>query len=153
MAQPESEFRKFPDEDKIEEIQDQLFELAWNNPTPSASAISHVLERLNWVLSIWSKTFASETLSRILHTNFLDGITTEPSVTEQLNSLRRLDLAICFFHHYIYAFDELINRKFRNSVIRCGLICERIVKRLAVATDNRDILEHQKLEARINILR
>src|SRR6266487_192337 len=151
--QPESEFRKFPDEDKIEEIQDELFELSWNNSAPSASDISRVLELLNWVLSIWSKTFASETLSRILHENFVNRIRTETSTTEQVTALRRLDLAICFFHHYIYAFDELINRRFRNSVIRCGLICERIVKRLAVATDNRNILEHQKLDARINILR
>lgn len=150
---PETDFRRFPDEDKIEEIQDDLFELAWNKPDATSLAISAVVDRLSWVLSIWNKTFASETLSRILNNSFLSKISLAQSTAEQIAILQRLDLAICFFHHYIYAFDELINRKFRNSVIRCGLICERIVKRLAVATGDREVLNHPKLEARINKLR
>jgi hypothetical protein len=98
-------------------------------------------------LDIWNKILASKTLSDIVVKSYLDRL--EPN-EKSAPLLQKLDLFICFFHHYIYAFDEFSSRKFRHSVIRCGLICERIVKRLAVAAGHPEVLEIQKFEDKAN---
>jgi hypothetical protein len=142
---------RFPDEDKLEKIQDSLFALAWSQ-TPQDLPLDQTINGLNHVLSVWNKTLASESLSQILHTNYLDEINTTNS-PDTIRRLRQVDLILCFFHHYIYAFDEFVNRRFRNSVIRCGLVCERIVKRIAVASEKPDVLQLPKFEDKINRLR
>ncbi len=147
------ELTRFPDEDKIEDAQDRLFDIAWNTPDPDPHAVKGVVAGLNEVLSIWSKTLASQKLSQIISSSYLSRLEEETDNERIVQALRRIDLVICFFHHYIYAFDEFVNRKFRNSVIRCGLICERIVKRLALAANKQEVLEHPKFEARVNRLR
>lgn len=142
---------RFPDEDKLEKIQDKLFSLAWN-PTPEKVQLEETIAELNYVLSVWSKILASENLSQILRAHYLEQLQNN-SPDDTTRKLRQVDLILCFFHHYIYAFDEFVNRRFRNSVIRCGLICERIVKRIAVASQKPDVLQLQKFEDKVNRLR
>lgn len=43
-----------------------------------------------------------------------------------------------------------MNRGFRDSVIRCGLVCERLVKRLAVADGHPEVLKILRFEDRAN---
>lgn len=145
----QEEFRKFPDEDKIEEILDRLYNLAWESGDASPESIATFKDGFKWVLSIWNKPLGSRGLSDILLKSYLERIQSDKDRV----ILQKLDLVVCFFHHYIYAFDEFINRKFRHSVIRCGLICERVVKRLAAATGNFDVLQVRQFEDRSNKLR
>ncbi len=144
-------FTKFPDEDKIEKIQDALFNLAWTQGAQTLP-LEQTIRGLNDVLAIWNKTLASDSLSRILESNYL-GELNVAIPTDTTRRLRQVDLILCFFHHYIYAFDEFVNRRFRNSVIRCGLVCERIVKRIAVASQMPDVLLIPKFEDKVNRLR
>jgi len=143
---------KFPDEDKIESVQDRLFRIAWVESTLEVDAIKKTIKELNEVLSVWSKILASEKLSEILWSSYLSSLDAGGH-PESLRLLQKVDLITCFFHHYIYAFDEFVNRKFRNSVIRCGLICERIVKRLAMGSGMREILDLPKFESKVGRLR
>jgi hypothetical protein len=149
----DEEFGRFPDEDKIEEVLDTLHKMAWETSTLTYESRTKMLAGVSWVLSIWNRTLGSETLLEILKDSYFNPITTADNDSLALDRLRLLDLVICFFHHYIYALDEFMNRKFRNSVIRCGLICERIVKRLAVASSNPEVLTIPKFEDRVNKLR
>jgi hypothetical protein len=145
----QEEFRKFPDEDKIEEILDRLYTLAWEKGQVDKRSLETFKDGFNWVLGIWNKTLGSKILSEIVSKGYLDEVHSE----HDRSTLQKLDLVICFYHHYIYAFDEFMNRKFRHSVIRCGLICERIVKRLAAATNNFEIMQIPKFEDRSNKLK
>jgi len=147
------ELTKFPDEDKIEEVQEALFRTAWEQQSSPSASLERTLNGLNEVLSIWSKTLASDRLAQILNFYYIDPLRVTSSSLQQTQLLRQIDLTTCFFHHYIYAFDEFLNRKFRNSVIRCGLICERIVKRLALGTGFVDALVIPKFEDQVNRLR
>jgi hypothetical protein len=152
-AKINQELTRFPDEDKIEDVQDRLYEIAWNTPQPDPQALRGVVDGIREILSIWDKILASQKLSQIISSHYLNRLEEDADGERIVQVLRQIDLIICFFHHYIYAFDEFVNRKFRNSVIRCGLICERIVKRLALAANKRDVLDHPKFEARVNRLR
>jgi hypothetical protein len=127
----ELEFRKFPDEDRIEQVLELLYSIAWEGRSIDSPTITQLLDRLNWVLGLWGKPLASNTLAEIVRASYLNHITSDETSRPVI---QKLDLIICFFHHYIYAFDEFMNRKFRHSVIRCGLVCERIIKRIAVAS-------------------
>jgi len=147
------ELTKFPDEDKIEEVQERLFRTAWEEPTIRTVSVERTLDGLNEILSIWSKTLASDRLAQILNFYYIDSARATSDLLQQTRLLRQIDLTICFFHHYIYAFDEFLSRKFRNSVIRCGLICERIVKRLALGSGVADALAIPKFEDQVNRLR
>jgi hypothetical protein len=147
------ELTKFPDEDKIEEVQERLFRTAWEGQTSLAVPLDGTLEGLNEILAIWSKTLASERLAQVLNFYYIDILRKTSDKMQQTQLLRQIDLTICFFHHYIYAFDEFLNRKFRNSVIRCGLICERVVRRLALGSGCADALVIPKFEDQVNKLR
>lgn len=149
MALLQEEFRKFPDEDKIEEILDKLYNVAWQNGDLDEKSLETFKEGFKWVINIWNKTLGSKALSEILIKGYLDKTQSD----QDRPRLQKLDLVACFFHHYIYAFDEFMNRKFRHSVIRCGLICERIVKRLASAANHFEVLQIPKFEDRSNKLR
>jgi hypothetical protein len=150
---PNDELTKFPDEDKIEEVQETLFRAAWEEPPSLVVQLGRTLDGLNEILSIWSKTLASDKLARILNFYYIDEAQATSDGLKQTQLLRQIDLTTCFFHHYIYAFDEFLNRKFRNSVIRCGLVCERIVKRLALGSGIVDALAIPKFEDQVNKLR
>ncbi len=105
----EEEFRKFPDEDRIEKVFDLLYAFAWERR--SLEDLEQFSEGLNWVLGLWSKPLASRTLTDIVSVSYLSGITQDEKSRQIFQTL---DLIICFFHHYIYAFDEFMNRKFRT---------------------------------------
>ncbi|SRR6266566_225528 len=147
------ELTKFPDEDKIEEVQERLFRTAWGESSSLTVPLGRTLDGLNEILSIWSKILASDKLAQILNFYYIGPVMSTSDSLQQTRLLRQIDLTTCFFHHYIYAFDEFVNRKFRNSVIRCGLICERIVKRLALGTGFADALAIPKFEDQVNRLR
>ncbi len=148
----DQELTRFPDEDKIEDIQQMLFVLAWESSDTHLDELEKVVGGLEEILSIWNKTLASANLSKVILLNYIDSLKRLSPAQAKTLVLREIDLIICFFHHYIYAFDEFLSRKFRNSVIRCGLICERVVKRLALASGAGN-LESLKFEDRVNRLR
>lgn len=139
---------KYPDEDQIEKVLDVVYSVAWETEALTDETEAKMLSDLRWVLNIWDKNYiGNNRLSQIIEKYYLAGL---PSDTNKVSLYKELDLVICFFQHYIYAFEEFMNRGFRDSVIRCGLICERFVKRLAIATDHREVLEIQWFEGRAN---
>lgn len=149
----ESELTKFPDEDMIEDVQTELFRIAWREAEPSGQEVEKTVKRLGEVLFVWTKILASEKLSEIMETFYLGTLGEAADSKEVGTVLQQIDLVICFFHHYIYAFEEFVNRRFRDAVIRCGLICERVVKRLAMASMMPQVLEIPKFEDKVGKLR
>jgi len=139
---------KYPDEDQIEKVLDLIYSVAWENQVLTKEDEDQMLNNLRRILNIWDKNYiGNNRLSRIVEKYYLVGV---PSDANKVSLYRELDLVICFFQHYIYAFEEFMNRGFRDSVIRCGLISERFIKRLAVASSHREVLEIQKFEDRAN---
>lgn len=141
---------KYPDEDQIEKVLDVVYSVAWENKVLTSEAEAKLLENIRWVLNIWDKNYmGNNRLSQITEKYYLSKLPTDPNK----NTLyKELDLVICFFQHYIYAFEEFMNRGFRDCVIRCGLTCERFVKRIAVADNHPEILKILKFEDRANRL-
>jgi hypothetical protein len=141
---------KYPDEDQIEKVLDTIYSVAWENKNLTSETETKLLENIRWMLNIWNKNYiGNNRLSQIIEKYYLSKSPTGPN---KILLYKELDLVICFFQHYIYAFEEFMNRGFRDCVIRCGLICERFVKRLAVADNHREILEILKFEDRANRL-
>lgn len=139
---------KYPDEDQIEKVLDAIYSVAWENKILTSETEAKFLEDFRWVLNIWDKNYiGNDRLSQIIENYYLAKL---PKDASKILLYKELDLVICFFQHYIYAFEEFMNRGFRDSVIRCGLISERFVKRLAVASSHPEVLEIQKFEDRAN---
>jgi len=139
---------KYPDEDQIEKVLDWLYNASWGNEVLAQEDRTELIRSIRWVLNIWDKNYmGNNRLSQIIDEYYLSKLSgySNDSVT-----YKELDLVICFFQHYIYAFEEFMNRGFRDCVIRCGLICERFVKRLAVASGHPDILDIRMFEDRAN---
>ena len=140
--------KKYPDEDVIEKILDQVHDVAWNDLILDKDQENKLLEDLRWVLDIWNKQYLGhDQLTKIVSQNYLSVL---PTCGDKSRICKELDLVICFFQHYIYAFEEFMTRGFRDSVIRCGLVCERLVKRLAVADGHREVLKIFRFEDRAN---
>jgi len=145
-----SETRKYADEDQIERILETIHNVAWNNLSLSRTDETALVENLKWVLDVWSKQYLGHTkLTEIIDKNYLSRLS---AFQDRIPVYRELDLVICFFQHYIYAFEEFMTREFRDSVIRCGLICERLVKRMAVADNHSEVNSLFKFEDRANKL-
>lgn len=103
---------------------------------------------LKWVLDIWSKKYLGhERLTQLVDKYYLSALLQSQS---KINVYKELDLVICFFQHYIYAFEEFMTREFRDSVIRCGLVSERLINRLSVADKHPEVLQIKNFEDRAN---
>lgn len=142
--------KKYPDENEIERVLDKIYDIAWNNVILSDTDENVLLTELKWVLDIWGKQYlGNDRLTNIINDYYLAALQT----SEDKHAIyRELDLVICFFQHYIYAFEEFMTREFRDSVIRCGLICERLMKRLAIADKHYEVLAIAKFEDKANKL-
>jgi hypothetical protein len=139
---------RYPDEDQIEKVLDTVYGVAWENHILSREVEIKLLENVRWVLNIWdNKYMGNNRLSQIIENFYLSELLADPNKNVLY---KELDLVLCFFQHYIYAFEEFMNRGFRDCVIRCGLICERLIKRLAVADKHPEILKMKKFEDRAN---
>lgn len=144
------ELVKYPDEDEIEKVLDAIYDVAWSSVILSNEAEAKLLKDIRWVLDIWDKNYiGNDRLSKMIEHYYLSQF---PLTSNKKALCQELDLVICFFQHYIYAFEEFMNRGFRDSVIRCGLICERFVKRLAIADNRPEVLEIKNFEDRANRL-
>jgi hypothetical protein len=140
--------RKYPDEIEIQKILDIVHYLAWNNVSLGSEEESKLIADLRWVLDIWSKKYLGhDRLTQAISKYYLSAL---PLSRDKSSIYRELDLVICFFQHYIYAFEEFMTREFRDSVIRCGLVCERLVNRLAIADQHPEVVQIQKFEDRAN---
>jgi hypothetical protein len=140
--------KKYPDEDEIEKILNKVHDIAWNNLTVSDEEESKLATDFKWILEIWSKKYLGhDRLTQAINKNYLS---TLPLSQDKLGIYKELDLVICFFQHYIYAFEEFMTREFRDSVIRCGLVSERLVNRLAVADEHPEVLQIKNFEDRAN---
>jgi hypothetical protein len=140
--------RKYPDEDEIENILDRLRDAAWKNPTLSIDEENKLIKDFKWVLDIWHKKYLGhDRLTQVINKYYLSALS---SSQDKTTIYKEFDLVICFFQHYIYAFEEFMTREFRDSVIRCGLVSERLVNRLAVADKHPEVLELPKFEDRAN---
>ncbi len=105
---------------------------------------------IKWVLDVWYKQYlGNNQLIQIIDSYYLSKIKADKTFVP---ICKELDLVICFFQHYIYAFEEFMTREFRDSVIRCGLVCERLVKRIAIAYNHPEILEFKNFEIKANKL-
>ncbi|MEM3581105.1 MAG: hypothetical protein QXH40_07225 [Candidatus Bathyarchaeia archaeon] len=150
MGYSTDEPKKYPDEDEIERVLNRIYDVAWNNVILSSADEDILLKELKWVLDVWSKQYlGNDRLTRIINDYYL---TMLRKSEDKSVIYKELDLVICFFQHYIYAFEEFMTREFRDSVIRCGLICERLVKRLAMAGEHYEVLEIAKFEDKVNKL-
>jgi hypothetical protein len=140
--------RKYPDESEIEGILDRVRDTAWKNLSLSDEEESKLIKDLKWVLSIWHKKYLGhDRLTKTINKYYLSAL---PTAQDKATIYKEFDLVICFFQHYIYAFEEFMTREFRDSVIRCGLVSERLVNRLAVADGHPEVLEILKFEDRAN---
>lgn len=140
--------KKYPDENEIEEILDRIHDVAWNNLSIGKEEEKKLIADLEWVLDIWHKKYLGhDRLTQIIKKYYLSLL---PISQNKTNVYKELDLVICFFQHYIYAFEEFMTREFRDSVIRCGLVSERLVNRLAVADHHPEVLEIKNFEDRAN---
>lgn len=140
--------RKYPDEDEIENILDRLRDAAWKNLTLSIGEQNKLIKDFKWVLDVWHKKYLGhDRLTQTINKYYLSPLS---SSQDKTNIYKEFDLVICFFQHYIYAFEEFMTREFRDSVIRCGLVSERLVNRLAVADKHPEVLELPKFEDRAN---
>ena len=140
--------KKYPDEDEIEKILDKVYNVAWKNLVLGDEEEDKLITDLRWVLDIWCKKYLGhERLTQTINKHYLSVL---PVSQDKTNIYKELDLVICFFQHYIYAFEEFMTREFRDSVIRCGLVSERLVNRLAVADQHPEVLEITKFEDRAN---
>ncbi len=146
----EKTLSKYPDEDQIENVLDHLYLVAWEHRNLTHENWVELIGNIRWVLNVWDKNYmGNKHLSQIIEKCFLSELNESSSKNTKY---KELDLVICFFQHYIYAFEEFMNRGFRDCVIRCGLICERFIKRLAVADNHQEVLAIPKFEARANRL-
>lgn len=140
--------RKYPDESEIESILDKVRDTAWKNLSPTDEEKSKIIKDLKWVLNVWQKNYLGhDRLTKTINKYYLSAMAT---VQDKVAIYKELDLVICFFQHYIYAFEEFVTREFRDSVIRCGLVSERLVSRLALADAHPEVLEMSKFEDRAN---
>ncbi len=138
--------KKYADEDEIERILEKVHDVAWNSLILDENTIKALARDIRWVLDVWDKEYLNnDLLTTIIEKNYLKNL---QSNSECAKVCKELDLVICFFQHYIYAFEEFMTREFRDSVIRCGLICERLVKRLAIADGHPEIPLLPKFEDR-----
>lgn len=142
--------RKFPDEEEIEKILETIHNVGWNGLSLSQKEESDLIVNCKRVLQAWSvKYLGKNDLMNTIDSNYLALI---PKSNNKVEIYKELDLVICFFQHYIYAFEEFMTREFRDSVIRCGLVCERLVKRLAVADNHPEVNSVVKFQDRVNKL-
>jgi hypothetical protein len=121
---------------------------AWKELSLSNEEENKLVKDLKWVLDIWHKKYLGhDTLTRIIDKYYLSAL---PKSQNKVTIYKELDLVICFFQHYIYAFEEFLTREFRDSVIRCGLASERLVNRLAIADRHSEVCELRNFEDRAN---
>jgi hypothetical protein len=140
--------KKYPDEDEIEKILDMVHNVAWNNLVLRNGEENKLVSDLKWVLGIWSKQYLGhDHLTQTINKHYLSVLLTDANKSE---ICKELDLVMCFFQHYIYAFEEFMTREFRDSVIRCGLVCERLTNRLAIADNHPEVLQIKNFEDRVN---
>lgn len=140
--------KKYPDENEIEKILNRIYDAAWNNLSLASGDESKLIVDLRWVLDVWSKKYLGhERLTQTINKYYLSAL---PMSQNKATIYKELDLVICFFQHYIYAFEEFMTREFRDSVIRCGLVSERLVNRLAIADQHPEILQLKNFEDRAN---
>lgn len=140
--------KKYSDEDEIEKILNRIYDVAWNNLSLVSGEEDKLVTGLRWVLDVWSKKYLGhERLTQIINRHYLSIL--QPSQSKAC-IYKELDLVVCFFQHYIYAFEEFMTREFRDSVIRCGLVGERFVNRLAVADRHPEVLQIRNFEDRTN---
>lgn len=150
MTRLSEELTKYPDEDEIEKVLDAIYDVAWGNVILPHDDETKLFEDIRWVLNVWDKNYmGNKRLSQMIENHYLSKLL---SVSDKKALYKELDLVICFFQHYIYAFEEFMNRGFRDCVIRCGLICERFVKRLAIAANHPEVLGIKNFEDRANKL-
>ena len=124
--------------------------MAWDKLKLKKEEETKLLNDLEWVLNIWSKNYLGhDELTKIIDNYYISSF---PKCQNKTDVYKELDLVICFFQHYIYAFEEFMTREFRDSVIRCGLICERLVKRLAIAAAHPEVLQIKNFEDKVNKL-
>lgn len=124
--------------------------MAWDKLKLKKEEETKLLNDLEWVLNIWSKNYLGhDELTKIIDNYYISSL---PKCQNKTDVYKELDLVICFFQHYIYAFEEFMTREFRDSVIRCGLICERLVKRLAIAAAHPEVLQIKNFEDKVNKL-
>jgi hypothetical protein len=142
--------KKFPDEDEIEKVLEAVHNVGWNNLSLSDKEKATLSMNFRRMLEAWSAKYLGKSdLLEIVGQNYLPHLSDSPT---RVDIYRELDLVICFFQHYIYAFEEFMTREFRDSVIRCGLVCERLVKRIAVADNHPEVNTLFKFEDRANKL-
>lgn len=142
------QLRKYPDESEIENILDRVRDTAWKELCLSNEEEGILFKDLKWVLGIWHKKYLGHNrLTQVVDKYYLSVL---PKSKDKVVIYKELDLVICFFQHYIYAFEEFMTREFRDAVIRCGLASERLVNRLAIADRHSEVCDLKNFEDRAN---
>ena len=143
--------KKYPDEDEIEIILETIHDVGWKGLSLSQKEETALIANFRRILVAWgTKYLGKNDLLEIIDRNYLSKLS--PNNGDRLIIYKELDLVTCFFQHYIYAFEEFMTREFRDAVIRCGLVCERLVKRMAVADNHSEVNSLFKFEDRANKL-
>jgi hypothetical protein len=134
---------KKTDEDKIEQILEDFHNFAFYDDTWE----DRILLEFKWVIEEWEKVLGNKNLTKYLDTNYfrkLEDLIEEENYDQVRGIARIIDLVSCFFQHYIYAFDDFMRRNHRNSIMRCGLICERFMNRLMLVLDHPELVLSDK---------
>jgi len=134
-----NKLKKKPDEDKIERMLVSLHDFAfydqsWNDK---------ILSNFKWILGEWEKILGNDNLTKYLNENYIKVLEyhlKKEDYEKAREVFKVIDLISCFFQHYIYAFDDFLRRGHRNTIMRCGLICERFMNRLMLISGYEDLI-------------
>ncbi len=101
--------RKYPDESEIQNILDRIRDTAWKELSLSNEEEGKLIKDLKWVLDIWHKKYLGhDRLTQVIDKYYLSAL---PKSQDKVVIYKELDLVICFFQHYIYAFEEFMTRE------------------------------------------
>jgi len=131
---------------------EQILEMLHKNgiETSTIQSYRELAGKLEHVLNLWEKFLSNNEAFDMLEPlikNLKSGENTKLLETTS----RNLDLLITPFEHYMLALEEFKHPSFRDSTTRCGIVIERMLKRLWPIITNGTIPE-TKVENQIGIL-
>jgi len=96
------------------------------------SDTDEILEKLKKMTLEWDKLLNSGVFTKTLNqvVKNINVAKLEGDVDSQEKNLRLLYLIISPLEHYMISLEEMKVESFRDAVIRCGIVCERLVNKL-----------------------
>ncbi len=135
-------------EKKIEEILELLHECGMNDYPPQA--YRDATNKVEEVIKIWSKFLSNDDAFDVLE-NILLLLKSEQDISHLRCAAHILDLLITPFEHYTVSLEEFKHPSFRDAATRCGMVIERMLKRLwPIIGDTKTI--PKKVEDQVGIL-